>query len=102
MSTPILTVSQLIKDSSILSDAAHHRFQSSGSSPPHTRLHPQLARRSSRPLWMLTRQWQFGEIQGEDAASCVTARIAYQHEEIDRLAFGKKPVSLYDPAKHPS
>ncbi len=39
------------------------------------------------PLWMLTRQWQFGEFQGEDAASCVTARIAFHHEPIDRLAF---------------
>jgi len=39
------------------------------------------------PLWMLTRQWQFGEFQGEDAASCVTARISYHHEPIDRLAF---------------
>ena len=39
------------------------------------------------PLWMLTRQWQFGEFQGEDAASCVTARISFHHEPIDRLAF---------------
>ena len=31
------------------------------------------------PLWMLTRQWQFGEFRGEDAASPLTARIAYQH-----------------------
>ena len=31
------------------------------------------------PLWMLTRQWQFGEFRGEDAASPVTARIAYRH-----------------------
>src|ERR1043165_2781499 len=47
------------------------------------------------PLWMLTRQWQFGELQGEDAASCVTARIAFHHEPIDRLAFGKKqPLEL--------
>lgn len=28
------------------------------------------------PLWMLTRQWQFGEFRGEDAASPLTARIA--------------------------
>ena len=36
---------------------------------------------------MLTRQWQFGEFKGEDAASCVTSRIAFEHEAIDRLAF---------------
>ena len=40
------------------------------------------------PLWMLTRQWQFGEFQGEDAASPVTARIAYRHDPIDRVALG--------------
>lgn len=38
------------------------------------------------PLWMLTRQWQFGEFMGEDAASPVTSRIAYQHEVIDYVA----------------
>lgn len=39
------------------------------------------------PLWLLTRQWQFGEFKGEDAASSVTSRIAFRHEPIDRLAF---------------
>ena len=32
-------------------------------------LGPTLAARIRDPLWMLTRQWQFGEFQGEDAAS---------------------------------
>ncbi len=48
------------------------------------------------PLWMLTRQWQFGEFQGEDAASCVTSRIAYQHEPIDRLAFASQKGFVFD------
>jgi hypothetical protein len=39
------------------------------------------------PLWLLARQWQFGEFQGEDAASPVTSRIAYVHETMDRVAF---------------
>ncbi|HSS76706.1 MAG TPA: hypothetical protein VLV54_08160 [Thermoanaerobaculia bacterium] len=30
---------------------------------------PSLAARVRDPLWMLTRQWQMGELQGEDAAS---------------------------------
>src|SRR5439155_1272445 len=42
------------------------------------------------PLWMLTRQWQFGEFEGEDAASPVTCRIAYHHERMDRVAFPKE------------
>ncbi|MFL6812257.1 MAG: hypothetical protein ACJ8FD_24915 [Bradyrhizobium canariense] len=29
------------------------------------------------PLWFLTRQWQFGEFQGEDAGSPIDARLAY-------------------------
>ena len=29
------------------------------------------------PLWFLTRQWQFGEFEGDDAGSPIDARIAY-------------------------
>jgi hypothetical protein len=39
------------------------------------------------PLWMLTRQWQFGEFAGEDAASVFTARIAAEHTIMDRVEF---------------
>ena len=38
-------------------------------------------------LWMLTRQWQFGEFQGEDAASPVTAQIAGEHTTLEQVAF---------------
>lgn len=38
-------------------------------------------------LWMLTKQWQFGEFQGEDAASPVTAQILGVHTEMDRVSF---------------
>ena len=53
------------------------------------------------PLWMLTRQWQFGEFRGEDAASPVTARIAYQHKTIDRVAFQTGDDFGYNPADMP-
>jgi hypothetical protein len=53
------------------------------------------------PLWLLTRQWQFGEFQGEDAASCVTSRIAYQHEAIDRLAFREGNAFEFEFAEMP-
>jgi hypothetical protein len=49
------------------------------------------------PLWMLTRQWQFGEFEGEDAASPVTCRIAYHHESMDRVAFPKEQTFKFDP-----
>lgn len=39
------------------------------------------------PLWMLTRQWQFGEFEGEDAASPVTAQILGMHTGMDRVSF---------------
>lgn len=38
------------------------------------------------PLWMLTRQWQFGEFKGEDAGSAVKARVQLNTTLIDRYA----------------
>ncbi len=38
------------------------------------------------PLWMLTRQWQFGEFKGEDAGSAVKARVQLNTTRIDRFA----------------
>jgi hypothetical protein len=38
------------------------------------------------PLWMLTRQWQFGEFKGEDAGSAVKARVQLNTSKIDRFA----------------
>ncbi|BCJ50653.1 hypothetical protein Asp14428_21280 [Actinoplanes sp. NBRC 14428] len=35
-----------------------------------------LQARTADPLWMLTRQWQFGEFQGEDTGSAVLATLA--------------------------
>ena len=43
------------------------------------------------PLWLLTRQWQFGEFEGEDAGSPVKARILYTHTPMHRLSFGENP-----------
>lgn len=36
------------------------------------------------PLWMLTRQWQFGEFQGEDTGSAIFAKIKMQTTRITR------------------
>ena len=38
------------------------------------------------PLWMLTRQWQFGEFKGEDAGSAVKARVQLNTSRINRYA----------------
>lgn len=48
------------------------------------------------PLWMLTRQWQFGEFQGEDAATPVTAQILGEHTVMDRVGFPQEQVFRYD------
>lgn len=48
------------------------------------------------PLWLLTRQWQFGEFKGEDAASPVTSRIAYQHEVTGQVAFPQGAEFAYN------
>ncbi|MDL2242311.1 hypothetical protein LJC25_01115 [Bacteroidales bacterium OttesenSCG-928-K03] len=37
------------------------------------------------PLWMLTRQWQFGEFQGNDCGSAVTAKIKIKKEKFDSI-----------------
>jgi hypothetical protein len=40
------------------------------------------------PLWFLTRQWQFGEFEGDDAGSPIDARIAYQTAPLDGYRSG--------------
>ncbi|MFO1499614.1 MAG: hypothetical protein U1G07_14685 [Verrucomicrobiota bacterium] len=36
------------------------------------------------PLWLLTRQWQFGEFEADNGASPIDARIAYDTTLLDR------------------
>jgi hypothetical protein len=48
-------------------------------------------------LWFLTRQWQFGEFQGEDAASPVDARTRVQSAQFTRYAPKGSPVTTYTP-----
>ncbi len=43
-------------------------------------------------LWMLTKQWQMGEFQGDDAGSPVLARAAIESMVIDRFQAGQGPV----------
>jgi hypothetical protein len=48
------------------------------------------------PLWMLTRQWQMGEFQGEDAGSAIDARVMTRRRAVDRVALGTGPGRAYD------
>src|SRR5688572_10442053 len=48
------------------------------------------------PLWMLTRQWQFGEFKGEDAATAVTTKILGEHTSINTIHFPNNVTLPYD------
>ena len=47
------------------------------------------------PLWMLGRQWQFGEFQGEDTGSAIFAKVALETSSISKLKDRKSPVIPY-------
>ena len=47
-------------------------------------------------LWLLTRQWQFGEFAAEDAGSPVDARLLTNKLTIDRVKLGANPAQPYD------
>ena len=57
------------------------------------------------PLWLLTRQWQFGEFRGEDAGVPVMARARIEHAPLTGFRPGRPsgdaPIEPYDPAGTP-
>lgn len=48
------------------------------------------------PLWMLTRQWQLGELEAEDAGSAIDARLLTREAHVDRVALRGAKVREYD------
>ncbi len=48
------------------------------------------------PLWLLTRQWQMGELEAEDAGSAIDARLVTAQLRVDRVALGGKGGRRYD------
>src|SRR5262245_37359294 len=86
-----------------------------------TRLEPQCAdadmttsssARLFDPLWMLTRQWQMGEFQAEDAGTPIQARVRATTAMLTRRFSGEVPqpvtagptpvaAASYDPARTP-
>jgi hypothetical protein len=79
-----------------------------------TRLEPQVtdadlgATSNARlfdPLWQLTRQWQLGEFQGEDAGSPVQARVRASAAALSRCHLGPLSADVagqpYDPGRVP-
>src|SRR5262245_38128151 len=49
-------------------------------------------------LWMLTRQWQVGELRGDDAGSPVTVQMQVDREPFTRLERAGGPVAPLDPS----
>ncbi len=47
-------------------------------------------------LWMLTRQWQFGEFKGEDAATALSTKILGEHTTINNIHFPNNNILPYD------
>jgi hypothetical protein len=50
------------------------------------------------PLWFLTRQWQFGELRGEDAGSPIDARLVVEGRGLHRYRPHAGPDRPYDHA----
>ena len=53
------------------------------------------------PLWFLGRQWQLGELLGEDAAFPVSVRVATTEHPLTRFQPAGGPAVDYDPALVP-
>lgn len=52
------------------------------------------------PLWLLARQWQFGEFQGEDAGSPIKLEYSYATQSVDTCAITGH-IHDYDPSAIP-
>ena len=66
-----------------------------------------LSARLFDPLWLMARQWQIGEFQGEDAGMPVLARVRSQTTMLSRIHLGAIPPNTvtaaaeYDPQRMP-
>jgi hypothetical protein len=57
-----------------------------------------LEARTADPLWMLARQWQTGEFQGEDAGSPLEVHVKHSTQSLARVRLGEtgEPFELLD------
>ncbi|MCP2937932.1 hypothetical protein NK983_35085, partial [Salmonella enterica subsp. enterica serovar Typhimurium] len=63
-----------------------------------TDFHRGLRARVADPVWFLTRQWQLGDLQGEDVSSPVSVAVSVTHEP---LRYAPRRPDL-DPARIPA
>ncbi|BEP14779.1 hypothetical protein acdb102_30900 [Acidothermaceae bacterium B102] len=55
-----------------------------------------LAAEVRDPLWMLTRQWQVGELEADDAGSPILAQLHVQQAGLDGVGAQEQPLQPYD------
>lgn len=95
MEVPIADVTEFqLAEYFVPAITAYNRIEAS---PRTTDFNRSLKAEVRDPMWMLTRQWQFGEYQGEDAASIVTSKILGHHTPMKEVRFGDA-VFPYDGA----
>ena len=64
---------------------------------PRTRTFDRSLRAEVRdPLWLLTRQWQLGEFQADDAGSPVMSQMLLERTELTELGAREAPVTAFD------
>src|ERR1700751_4339890 len=56
-----------------------------------------LAAPLADPLWLLSRQWQFNEFQGEDAGTPLPLQFAVQGTKVDAFRAGADGASPWQP-----
>jgi hypothetical protein len=60
-----------------------------------------LGARVHDPLWLLCRQWQFGEFRGEDAGSIAMVNVRVATHRLDKWRAGETDWRPYDPRTEP-
>ncbi|WP_421944004.1 hypothetical protein [Pedobacter sp.] len=82
----------LVKDYRISSITAYNRLEPR---PRTENFNESLKAAVHDGLWFLTRQWQMGEFESEDAGSAIDARLITKQLHIDRMALQQNPAKIY-------
>jgi hypothetical protein len=101
MATPVLKTVDVTLEAKVFRLPRVINYNRLEGSPRTTDFTGSLRAEVRDPLWLLTRQWQLGEFQGEDAASPVTARIAYQHHRTGLASLRDADGFRFDPSTMP-
>ncbi|MEU4446934.1 hypothetical protein AB0K14_19465 [Actinosynnema sp. NPDC050801] len=88
-------ISNVLADKLIPTVTVHNRLEGR----PRTMAFDRALRAELRdPLWMLTRQWQVGEFEGDDAGSPVQAKLAVERTELRHYRAREGTVTPFDDA----